>query len=215
MTLCSAAARAVFERYEARLAEEDRLMRALPMAIGMGRRDEWLLPVGPEVGRFLHALILAKKPRRVLELGTSYGYSTLFLADAAQAVGATLITIELADYKQAYAREMIAQAGLSEAVEFRLGDAVAAIEADPGLFDIVLLDLWKELYIPCLEAVLPKLAGEGIIAADNMIDPPVSRPEARAYRAAVAARPELASTLLPIGSGIELSTYWPGDSTKL
>jgi predicted O-methyltransferase YrrM len=214
MTLSTPAADAVLAAYDARLAEETRRMAALGPA-GFALRDEFLLPVGPEVGAFLHALVLARRPRRILELGTSYGYSTLFLADAAQAVCATVVTLELAEAKQAYARQMIEKAGLSASVEFRLGDAVELIRADPGPFDLVLLDIWKELYIPCLDAFYPKLSDEGVIVADNMIDPPMSREDVRRYRSAVRERTDLQTALLPIGSGIELSVRWTPGNTKL
>ena len=207
-------AQAVFAAYEARAAADETKMRELGRA-GFALRDEFLLPVGAEVGAFLHALILAKRPARILELGTSYGYSTLFLADAAKAVGATVITMELADYKQEYARAELEKAGLAEVVEWRCGDAVALIEADSGPFDFVLLDIWKELYTPCLEAVYPKLSDEAIIAADNMISPEIARPDVRVYRAAVRAKHDLQTTLLPIGQGIELSVKWSADNAKL
>jgi predicted O-methyltransferase YrrM len=204
----------VFAEYERRNTDE----RAIAADLGsktFARRDEFLLPVGREVGWFLHSLILAKRPARVLELGTSYGYSTLFLADAVTQVGGKLITMDLADYKQAAARKMIEKAGISAVVDFRLGDAVALINADTGPFDFVLLDIWKDLYIPCLHAVYPKLADEGIIAADNMIDPAVVRDDVRNYRAAVASLPDMQTTLLPIGSGIELSIRWSPTNQKL
>jgi len=207
-------AQSVFATYEARAKSDEARMRELGPA-GFAIRDEFLLPVGAEVGGFLHALVLAKRPARILELGTSYGYSTLFLADAAKAVGATVITMELADYKQAYAREQLELAGLADIVDWRCGDAVAMINADPGPFDLVLLDIWKELYTPCLEAVYPKLSDEGIIAADNMIDPEMARADVRVYRAAVRAKADLQTTLLPIGSGIELSVKWSAGSPKL
>ncbi|MGC1521519.1 MAG: class I SAM-dependent methyltransferase [Steroidobacteraceae bacterium] len=204
----------VFAAFEKRNIDE----RARAASLG-GRlfehRDEFLLPVGREVGWFLHSLILAKRPARVLELGTSYGYSTLFLADAVTQIGGTLITMELAGYKQAAARAMIEKAGLSAVVDFRLGDAVALINADAGPFDLVLLDIWKEVYVPCLRAFYPKLADEGIIAADNMIEPAVVREDVRKYRAAVRALPDMQTTLLPIGSGIELSVKWSPANKKL
>jgi predicted O-methyltransferase YrrM len=205
----------VFAEYEQR---KDNERAALATAIGSNfvqRRDEFLLPIGREVGWFLHSLILAKRPARVLELGTSYGYSTLFLADAVTQVGGTLTTMELADYKQAAARTMIDKAGISAVVDFRLGDAVALINADAGPFDLVLLDIWKDLYVPCLRAFYPKLADEGIIAADNMIEPEMLRGEVRKYRAAVGALPDIRTTLLPIGSGIELSVKWSSANKKL
>jgi predicted O-methyltransferase YrrM len=214
LTFTTPEAQAVFADYEARAAADDARMRALGPA-GFAIRDEFLLPVGAEVGAFLHALILAKRPARILELGTSYGYSTLFLADAAKAVGATVITMELADYKQAFAREHLTKAGLADAVDWRCGDAVAMIHADPGPFDFVLIDIWKELYTPCLEAVYPKLSEEAIIAADNMISPAIARDDVRIYRAAVQAKADLQTTLLPIGSGIELSVKWSAGNEKL
>jgi predicted O-methyltransferase YrrM len=206
---------AVFAEYEARDAVEQERWKLTPPGSGLANRDDFLLPVGPEVGAFLHALILARKPKRILELGTSYGYSTLVMADAARAVGATLITMELANYKQAYAREQLAKAGLANVVDFRCGDAVAMIEADEGPYDFILLDIWKELYTPCFDAFYPKLSEEAIIASDNMISPEIARPDVRVYREAVRAKADLQTVLLPIGQGIELSVKWSAGNGKL
>ncbi len=205
---------AVYADYEARNVAEQERQRTLGPS-GFQIRDEFLLPVGAEVGSFLHALILAHRPKRILELGTSYGYSTLFMADAARSVGATVITMELADFKQAHAREQLAKAGLDGVVDFRLGDAVAMIQADPGPFDFILLDIWKELYLPCFDAFYPKLSEEAIIASDNMIFPEMARPDVRKYREAVRAKTDLQTALLPIGSGIELSVKWSAGNGKL
>lgn len=206
---------AVFEEYQARIVSERSVFANLSAGTGSVSRDDLLLPVGPEVGAFLHALVLAHRPRRILELGTSYGYSTIFLADAARKVGATVITMELADYKQAYAREKLTAAGLVDVVDFRQGEAVAMIAADDGPFDLVLLDIWKEVYLPCFEAFYPKLSEEAIIAADNMIDPPGARDSVRLYRAAVKAKPDLQTALLPIGQGVELTVKWSAGNGKL
>src|SRR5438094_8320805 len=104
MTLTGAAAD-VFAEYEQRRVEESELMRSGDMAELMLRRDDFLLPVGPEAAEFLHALVIARGAIRLRELGTSYGYSTLFLADAARRTGGRLITMELDPRKHAYARE--------------------------------------------------------------------------------------------------------------
>ena len=214
MNFSSPSVARIFAEYEQRISDEH------SKAAAMGgnwheHRDEFLLPVGPEVGWFLHSLILAKRPARVLELGTSYGYSTLFLADAVKQVGGRLTTMDLADYKQASARAMLERAGISKVVEFRLGDAPTMIREDPGPFDFVLLDIWKDLYVPCLDAFYPKLGDEGIIAADNMVDPPTARAEVRKYRAALHALSDMQTTLLPIGQGIELSVKWSSRNSKL
>lgn len=203
----------VFAAYEA-LAAADRA-RLAPTDRADIPRDELLLPIGPEVGAFLHALIRGRRPARILELGTSYGYSTLFLADAAKQVGARVISMDLIDYKQAHAREQLTKAGLADVVEFRLGDAVAMIAEDSATFDLVLLDIWKDMYLPCFEALYPKLADEGIIAADNMIQPASARDSVRKYRAAVAGKHDLQTTLLPIGQGVELSVRWREGNPKL
>jgi predicted O-methyltransferase YrrM len=214
MHFSTPAAAEVFAAYEQRDAQERQRQAELGPAI-FAHIDEFLLPVGQEVGWFLHSLIMARRPARILELGTSYGYSTLFLADAAKQVGGTVITMDLADYKQAEARTQLTRGGLADVVDFRLGDAVALIQADPGPFDFVLLDIWKDLYLSCLEAFHPKLADEAIVAADNMVFPEMARPDVRKYRAAVAEKPDLQSALLPIGNGIELSVKWPAGSAKL
>jgi predicted O-methyltransferase YrrM len=214
MNFSSPAVSEVFAEYEKRRIDERVKADALGPQV-FDHLDEFLLPVGQEVGTFLHSLILAKRPNRVLELGTSYGYSTLFLADAVQQVGGKLITMDLAGYKQTYARAMLQKAKISDVVDFRLGDAVALINADTGLFDFVLLDIWKDLYVPCLHAFYPKLADEGIIAADNMIEPAMAREEVREYRDALASLSDMRTTLLPIGNGIELSVKWSPGNEKL
>jgi len=210
----SPSAQAVFDRYEHRAAADAARLRELGPA-GLAVRDEFLLPVGFDAGRLLHALVLARKPRRILEIGTSYGYSTLFLADAAKEIGGMVITLELADYKQDFAREQLAEAGLVDAVDFRCGDALELIAADPGPFDFVLLDLWKELYLPCFEAFYPKLSEEALVASDNMVEPEFEREKVRRYREAVRGKPDLQTMLLPVGSGIELTVKWSAGNAKL
>lgn len=205
----------VFAEYSARHQAERALTRDLPPGEFGHRRDEFLLPVGAEVGNFLRALAIGRAPERILELGTSYGYSTLFLADAARICGAKLVTVDVDAAKQDYARGMLERAGLADHVEFRCGDALEVVRADPGEFGLVLLDIWKNLYLPCFEAVYPLLAEEGAIVSDNMIYPESARDAVRAYRQAVKAKPDLQSVLLPLGSGIELSVKWSADSAKL
>ncbi len=198
--------RAVLDAYHQRMADEERRLRAGDFGPG-DWRDKVLLAVGPETGQLLNILVRSLKAPHVLEIGTSYGYSGIWLAEAARAVGGRVTTLELQDYKSAYARDMSAKAGLSGVVDFQVGDALALIQALPSGIDFVLLDLWKDLYTPCLEAFFPKLNPGAIIVADNMIRP--GGEEVARYGKAVRAKPGISSVLLPVGSGIEISRLEP------
>lgn len=198
---------ALLTRYHARIAEEDRLLKSDPASFSR-RRDEFLLAVGPEVGWLLHALIIGRRAKRILELGTSYGYSTAFLADAARQTGGRVYTMDLAANKQQYARTQLEEAGLLPQVEWLLGDATQMLKTLDGPFDLVLVDLWKNLYVPCLDLFYGKLAQNAVIVADNMLFPEMARADAEAYRSAIKGKKNLQSVLLPIGNGIELSCLW-------
>ncbi len=200
----------VLSRYNKRAEKEAERFND-PNFNGFGRRDEFLLHVGEEVARVLRDLAIAREAKRIVELGTSYGYSTLFLADAARETGGRLITLDISEKKQAYARTELAEAGLDGYVDWLAGDALETLDTLDGGIDFVLIDLWKDLYVPCLEKLHPKLADNALIAADNILYPESTRPDAARYRAAIKAKPDLQSILLPIGSGIELSCVWRKD----
>ena len=204
MALDDPAFAAVLKEYNDRLAKEVALYRA-PGGMDALDLNSLLIPVGEEVGRFMHALVVGLKAQVIVELGSSYGYSTLFLADAARATGGRVFSYDVAGDKQRYARERLERVGLADAVEFRTGDAVELLRDQPGPVDFVLMDLWKHLYIPCLEQVVPLLGESGTILADNMIFPPHTRAEAQAYREAVRAIPGMQATLLPLGAGVDLA----------
>jgi predicted O-methyltransferase YrrM len=202
-----AAIAAVLTQYEQRGAEEHKLQLKGTMEEWLERRDEFLIAVGPATGQLLNILAKSVKARTILELGTSYGYSTVWLAEAARATGGKLVTVEKAVYKQDYARQMLAKAGLAAHVDFRLGDVRETITSLPGPFDFVLVDVWKELYVECLDLFYPKLAPGAFIAADNMLLPVNYRDDALKYRKHVRSKPKIDSVLLPVGSGVELSRY--------
>ncbi len=143
---------AVLDLYDARQADERRARVEDPTLMqDIGWRDTQLLTVGEEVGQLINIIAKSLDAPRILEIGTSYGYSGIWLAEAARATGGRLITLELHDYKSNHAREMAERAGLAEHVDFLVGDAVDLIESLPGTFDLILLDLWKDMYVPCLE----------------------------------------------------------------
>jgi predicted O-methyltransferase YrrM len=200
---------AVLELYNQRMRDEHAQRRGGggPGSPGIGI-DQFLLAVGPETGQLINILAKSLKAPNILEIGTSYGYSGIWLGEAARATGGRLTTLELQDYKSAYAREMSVKAGLADHVDFKVGDALEAIAAMPAGIDFVLLDLWKDMYTPCLEAFYPKLNPGAIIVADNMTRPGgegIAR-----YAKAIRAMPDMHSILLPVGSGIEISRFKAG-----
>jgi len=196
----------VLAEYEERIAAEEKLMQSVDSSLLMARRDEFLLPIGPDTGRVLNILIKSAKARSILEVGTSYGYSTLWLAEAARYTDGTVVSLELADYKARYAREALTRAGLAERVDIHVGSALETLPRLAGPFDFVLIDLWKDLYVKCLDLVYPKLAPGAYVAADNMIYPEILRADAANYQRRIR-QLKFDSVLLPIGSGIELSRY--------
>jgi predicted O-methyltransferase YrrM len=200
------AVQSVLDAYHARMDEERPRMAELGRAGQLGDViDQFLLAVGRDTGQLLHVLVRSMKAPHVLELGTSYGYSTIWLADAARAAGGRVTTMELSPQKSQHAREMATRAGLAAFVDFRVGDAVEMIESLPDGIDFVLVDLWKDLSIPCLEGFYPKLNAGAVVVADNMIDPPMSAPTMAEYARAIRAKPGIHSVLLGVGSGIEVS----------
>ncbi|MBN8952578.1 MULTISPECIES: class I SAM-dependent methyltransferase [unclassified Rhizobium] len=198
---------AVLEAYHELIREEQSSPREMPPGGRDGGQDRRLRAVGPETGRFINILAKSLKAPTILELGTSFGYSGIWLAEAARVSGGKLVSMELHAYKTEFAREMAGKAGLSEHIDFQIGDAVEMIKALPVGVDFVLVDLWKDLYIPCLEAFYPKLNAGAIIVADNMFMP--GNEDVKRYGEAVRAKPGITSVLLPVGSGIEVSRYDP------
>ncbi len=197
----------ILSEYEARAAKESPHIMQMSEDEWRSRRDEFMLSVGHDTGRLLNILAKGAGARRILELGSSYGYSTLWLAEAARKTGGTVFSLEINSSKQQYARAMIAKAGLDGQVEFFLGDALKTIASLDGPFDFVLLDLWKDLYVSCFDLFYPKLNPGAIVVADNMLRPEEYLPEALKYRRHARSHPKIDSVLLPVGSGIELSRY--------
>jgi predicted O-methyltransferase YrrM len=198
---------AVLAEYDARARNEQELMREVTAGTVAQRLDDLLLHVGPKTGGLLNLLVKEAGARSILEVGTSYGYSTVWLAEAARETGGKVVTLEVAGYKAEYARSRLAQAGLGEVVDFRVGDARTTLAALAGPFEFVLLDLWKDLYIACFDLFYRKLAPGATVVADNMLFPEMSLAAATAYRRHVRATPGMSSVLLPVGSGIEVSRF--------
>ena len=120
-------------------------------------------------GEFLHGFILEHNYKRVLEVGTSNGYSSLWMGMALRRTGGKLITLELDADRAALARENFQKTGLTQVIELREGDALKALPELEGPFDLVFIDAWKEDYLRYFEMVYPKVRPGGAIVAHNVI----------------------------------------------
>jgi predicted O-methyltransferase YrrM len=127
-----------------------------------------LVALEPLKAEFCHMLCRALAARRVVEVGTSYGVSTLYLADAVRANGGgVVIATEYETAKAAAARETFAQAGLAGLIDLREGDLRETLKVIEGPVDFVLMDIWTEMARPALELIAPHLRPGAVVVADN------------------------------------------------
>lgn len=126
------------------------------------------LPISQEQGQFLRRLIIENKCKQVVEFGTSFGISTIYLADAVRQNGGQVITTELLASKAKRAKQNIEEAGLIEYVDIRIGDAMQTLKNDSTPIDFLFLDGWKDLYLPLFQMLEPHFHADTLIYADNM-----------------------------------------------
>ncbi len=132
-------------------------------------RLQRLRQITPETGKFL-ALLAASAPQgSMIEIGTSAGYSTLWLSFAAQVLGRKITTFEVLPEKVKLAQETFQATGVEDAIELIAGDAREYL-AEYDNFAFVFLDAEKEVYGDCYELVVPRLVHGGLLVADNAID---------------------------------------------
>lgn len=164
--------------------------------------SERSLAVGPDSGRLLFALVAPNAGCEVLEIGSSHGYSTIWLAAAARILGGRVVTLEQEPGKIDVWRRNIADAGLEEWAELVEGDAKETLSELEDGFDVVFLDAWKDDYELLFGLARTKLDPGGIVVADNV----TTSSTVEAYAAARQADPTLVSVTVPIGHGLEVTT---------
>jgi predicted O-methyltransferase YrrM len=131
--------------------------------------QDYYIPISAQAGTLLYALARAIRPRTVVEFGTSYGISTMYLAAAVADNGTgQVITTELSTKKAIAARASLDEAGVGDAVTILVGDALATLADVPGPVQLVLLDGWKDLCVPVLRLLEPRLAPGALVAADDI-----------------------------------------------
>ncbi|MGH2934591.1 MAG: O-methyltransferase [Gaiellaceae bacterium] len=126
------------------------------------------MSVGALEGAFLRFLVALQRPRRVLEIGVFTGWSTIEMARALPPDG-TIVACDVDPGSTAIARRYAEEMGVADRIDFRIGPALETIAALDGPFDLVFIDAWKTDYVDYYEAVLPKLADDGVILADNTL----------------------------------------------
>lgn len=167
-------------------------------------RTRRLLNITHDTGEFLAVLVRAMGARRVLEIGTSNGYSTLWLAEAAQGINGSVTTVELSAAKVAMARENFARAGLQERivqVEGQAGDFLAT-SADES-FDLVFLDSERGAYLGWLPHLERILRPGGLVVVDNATS---HAQELAPFMQALRCASGWSTSLVPVGKGEFLAT---------
>jgi len=132
-------------------------------------RMKRLRQIPPEVGKFISLLAAAAPAGRCIEIGTSAGYSALWLALACRAVGRKLTTYEILDEKAELARQTFDMADVNDVVEFVQGDALGHLSRCDDI-GFCFLDAEKEIYDRCYEALIPAMARGGLLVVDNAIN---------------------------------------------
>jgi predicted O-methyltransferase YrrM len=157
-----------------------------------------MLNITADTGPFLSILIQNCKARRVLEVGTSNGYSTLWLADALTRTDGTVVTIELQDHKVAKAKENFVRSGLNERIQQIQGDAGEYLKkAARESFDLIFLDSDREQYADWWSDLMAVLKPGGLLVVDNATS---HAHELREFNSIVE-QSQFMSSLVPLGNG--------------
>lgn len=152
-----------------RRADFDRPMTAVERTAAM---SEFFIPVTPEAGQLLYALVRATRPETVVEFGMSFGISAIHLAAAVRDNGiGHVVTTELSDTKIAAAKQTFAEVGLDDVITVLAGDALSTLAGLDRPVNFVLLDGWKDLYLPVIEHLQPALSSGAVVVADNTESP--------------------------------------------
>jgi predicted O-methyltransferase YrrM len=162
-------------------------------------RPRRMLNITRDTGEFLSVLVQATLARRVLEIGTSNGYSTLWLASATRATGGAVTTVEISDYKIGLAQQNFSRSGLAASITLVQDDAGRVLErAVDASFDLVFLDSERPEYPGWWPHLKRVLRPGGLLVVDNA----TSHPEQMApFVALVKADVDFTTSLVPVGNG--------------
>lgn len=184
-------------------------------------RSEMMLAITLDTGTFFNITLKAMRAKRILEIGTSYGYSTLWFAEALTQISEvsntrpekSIITIEMDHSKVERANKNFDEAGIKNIIDLKegqAGDVLSEIsknylKEEDRLFDFVFFDADKENLRHYFDIVLPMVRVGGIIATDNMLYPEEYRSMMTNYTNYIKNKPNIQSMMIPIGNGEELT----------
>jgi caffeoyl-CoA O-methyltransferase len=161
------------------------------------------MSVGALEGAFLRFLVALKKPQLVLELGVFTGWSSIDMASALPP-GGSIIACDVNAETTAIARRYAEEAGVADRIDYRVGNAFETLEGLAGPFDLVFIDAWKPDYVDYYEAVLPKLAADGVILADNTLSALAGNEGIATFNEHVLRDERVECVLVPIRDGVTL-----------
>ncbi len=163
------------------------------------------LAIEPAMGVFLNLCAKTLGAKTIVEFGTSFGISTIYLAAAARDIGAKVIGTELEPTKAQKARDNLEEAGLDDLVDIRVGDAMETLQGIAGPVDLLFLDGWKDLYVPVAKMMEPGLRPGSLVLADNIHTFPAELKAYVDYMGREAGPYQ--SLTLPFESGLHYSLY--------
>ena len=174
-------------------------------------RSKKMLNLEPETARFLHILLRSARRTRLLEIGTSNGYSTIWLAWAMSLTGGRVVSLDRDAAKQALADANLRHVGLRELVELRCGDATEIVADLPGPFDCIFFDADRYSAPAQVSLLMPKLLPDVLLLADNVLSHPT---EIVAYLRALEALPDFERVVVPIGKGLSVAYRSTGNENE-
>jgi predicted O-methyltransferase YrrM len=170
-------------------------------------RVERLRNLEPETAALLALIVRATDARRVLELGTSNGYSTLWLADAVRATGGHLVSVELDHERSAQATRNLARGGLAKFADVLVQDAGDALrQSRDAHWDVVFLDAERPAYVSYWPDLIRALRPGGLLAVDNVTS---HADEVADFRSLISAEPTMTEAVAPTGAGLLLAVRAP------
>ena len=167
--------------------------------------DRRMRNLKPETAQLVSLLARSGRRRRILEIGTSSGYSTIWLAWSVRQHGGHVTSIDHSEEKLALAQANLHKAGLSEFVELRHGDATAVVSELEGPFDFVLFDSVQVKPYLQLERMLPKLTKDALVLADNVLS---HAADMKPFLDLIDAQPDFDRVVVPVGKGLCIASKY-------